>query len=133
MYLQGRATEISARRNDTKQVRDVCGAQCVVAHLPPTVILLPASTLMQAELSSALVQSMNFKCYRCLFLDGGVFSLSSRRVRALRAEILAHWRTVGAEKHHAAGFSASALSTKACWRGDVAPRYISNPKVCRSQ
>lgn len=43
MYLQGRAGEISLRRNDTKQVRNVSASQCAGAHLPPTVILLSVS------------------------------------------------------------------------------------------
>lgn len=43
VYLQGRARQISLRRNDTKQVRDVSASQCVVAHLPSTLIPLSVS------------------------------------------------------------------------------------------
>lgn len=45
MYLQGRASEISLRCNDTKQVRNVSASQCVVAHLPPAVIPLSVRLL----------------------------------------------------------------------------------------
>ena len=64
VYLQGRASEISLRCNDTKQVRNVSASQCVVAHLPPAVIPLSVRLLdflVWPVLSSALMQSMNVK------------------------------------------------------------------------
>lgn len=55
MYLQGRASEISLWCNDTKQVRNVSASQCVVAHLPPTVILLSVRRARAASRRTAAV------------------------------------------------------------------------------
>lgn len=89
MYLQGRASEISLRRDDTKQVRNVSASPCVVARLPPTSLcqpaVLPSAAWRCTALSSAHTQSMDYQMLP--WFDFTVLSTFITFV-CLRAEIL---------------------------------------------
>lgn len=111
VYLQGRAREISLRCNDTKQVRNASASQCVVAHLPPTVIPLSVSPLCFPVPPSAVICSEAKREYQMPF-----FSLTCRPFILSSCLCARSWNWCARRRENIV-LLASAVGAYPCWRG----------------
>lgn len=122
VYLQGRASEISLRCNDTKQVRDVSASQRATAHLPWLSLFLTESytSLCRLTIRSAITWADSKHDYEILpFSTSEAFStVPSTPIMFLSLELKSFpARALGAEKTLCCFSPVSTLSAQPCRQG----------------